>query len=178
MTDTDDVDRRIGESVRSARRERHLSTRQLAALAGVSQPTLSNIENGRIRAGVATLYLLADALSVPPARLLTDDDGSRRGHDQVSSGGVRLRALPTAPDAKLEVHEVVVPAGEAEEHSFQHGGEDVLLIVSGRGELTLGKSRMPIRAGDVVWIDATAPHRLSAAAEESLTVQVVTARLP
>lgn len=175
MSATEPLDRRIGDAVRAARRERELTTRQLARLAGISQPTLSNIENGRMRAGVATLYQLAEALGLPPARFLADDAGSDDGHDETGEG-VRLRALPAPTDAHLEAYEVSVPAGRAEERAFQHAGEDLIYVIAGRGELTVGEQTLPLRAGDVVWIDATSPHRFSAGATEALRAQVVTSR--
>lgn len=175
MSDTEPIDRRIADAVRAARRERQLTTRQLAGLAGISQPTLSNIENGRVRASVATLYQLAEALGVPPARFLSDGAGTRDGHDETGRGA-RLRALPAPAEARLEAYEVSVPAGHAEERSFQHAGEDVIYVISGRGELAVGEQILPLSAGDVVWIDATSPHRFSAATTEPLVAQVVTAR--
>ncbi|MDQ1085418.1 MULTISPECIES: helix-turn-helix domain-containing protein [Microbacterium] len=175
MSDADPLDRRIGDAVRTARRDRHLTTRQLAGLAGISQPTLSNIENGRVRAGVATLYQIAEALGVPPGRFLSDGAGRHDGHDE-TSGGVRLRALPAPAAAQLEAYEITVPAGHSEERAFQHAGEDLIVILAGRGELALGERTLAVREGDVLWLDATSPHRFAAAATEALRAQVVTAR--
>jgi ribosome-binding protein aMBF1 (putative translation factor) len=45
----------IGSSVRQARLRTGLSTRELAQRASLSQPFLSNIENGRSSPSVATL---------------------------------------------------------------------------------------------------------------------------
>lgn len=175
MSGVEGIDRRIGDAVRLARRERKLTTRQLAGLAGISQPTLSNIENGRVRAGVATLYHLAEALGVPPGRFLADDAGAREGHDETGRG-VRLRALPAPAEARLEAYEITVAAGHSEQQAFQHSGEDVVYVISGRGDLTLGGRTVPLRAGDVLWFDATSPHRFSASEEEPLVAQVVSAR--
>jgi transcriptional regulator with XRE-family HTH domain len=175
MSDAEPLDRRIGDAVRAARRDRQLTTRQLAGLAGISQPTLSNIENGRVRAGVATLYQIAEALGVPPARFLADDLGGHDGHDE-SGHGVRLRALPAPAEAQVEAYEVTVPAGRSEDQAFQHEGEDVIVVLSGRGELTVGERTFALAEGDVLWIDATSPHRFTAAATETLSAQVVTAR--
>lgn len=176
MTDAERVDTTIGDAVRATRRERRLSTRQLAGLAGISQPTLSNIENGRIRAGVSTLYLLAEALGVPPARFLSDGDDAHRGHDDASTDGAHLRALPVGPDAHLEVYEVSIPPGGGEDDAFQHSGEDALFVIAGRGTLALGARTVPLQAGDVVRFDATASHRLTAAPDEALVAQVITVR--
>lgn len=55
----------IGEKLRVARKENHLSLRELAARADVSPSLLSQIENGRANPSVMTLYNIAGALSLP-----------------------------------------------------------------------------------------------------------------
>ena len=54
----------IGALVRALRTSRGLSMRALAAEAGVSQPFLSKLENGRLLPSLSTLYALAAAFDV------------------------------------------------------------------------------------------------------------------
>lgn len=57
----------IGRELRTARKARNLSLRQLASIAEVSPSLLSQIENSRVNPSVATLYTIAAALSLPPS---------------------------------------------------------------------------------------------------------------
>jgi transcriptional regulator with XRE-family HTH domain len=60
----------VGESVRILRELQELSQRQLAELTGISQATISAIENGRVNLGVERAKVLARALKCHPAVLV------------------------------------------------------------------------------------------------------------
>lgn len=60
----------IGERLRAARLATEISLRELARRAGVSASLVSQIETGRLRPSVSTLYTLTGALGIPVADLL------------------------------------------------------------------------------------------------------------
>lgn len=60
----------VGESVRAIRELQKLSQNELARRTGIPQPTISAIENGRIRLGVERAKMLARALTCHPAVLV------------------------------------------------------------------------------------------------------------
>lgn len=60
----------VGESVRSLRELQELSQSQLAELTGISQATISAIENSRVNLGVERAKVLARALRCHPAVLV------------------------------------------------------------------------------------------------------------
>ena len=60
----------VGESVRTMRELQKLSQNELARRTGIPQPTISAIENGRIRLGVERAKTLARALTCHPAVLV------------------------------------------------------------------------------------------------------------
>ena len=60
----------VGESVRILRELQELSQRQLSELTGISQATISAIENGRANLGVERAKVLARALKCHPAALV------------------------------------------------------------------------------------------------------------
>jgi transcriptional regulator with XRE-family HTH domain len=60
----------VGESVRILRELQGLSQNQLAEISGVTQATLSAIENDRVRLGVERAKVLARALRCHPAVLV------------------------------------------------------------------------------------------------------------
>jgi transcriptional regulator with XRE-family HTH domain len=67
------VQRRVGERVRALRTGRGLTQLRLAGRAGLSRPSLANIEAGRQNLGVRQLCALAEALGVPVEELLAED---------------------------------------------------------------------------------------------------------
>ena len=60
----------VGESVRILRELQELSQSQLSELTGISQATISAIENGRVNLGVERAKVLALALRCHPAVLV------------------------------------------------------------------------------------------------------------
>lgn len=60
----------VGESVRILRELQDLSQNQLAQLTGISQSTISAIENDRVRLGVERAKILATALKCHPGVLV------------------------------------------------------------------------------------------------------------
>ncbi len=64
------IDVSVGESVRIIRELQGYSQNELARLTGISQATLSAIENDRVRLGVERAKVLARALKCHPAVLV------------------------------------------------------------------------------------------------------------
>jgi transcriptional regulator with XRE-family HTH domain len=60
----------VGESVRIIRELQNLSQNQLSQLTGISQATISAIENDRVQLGVERAKVLAHALKVHPGVLV------------------------------------------------------------------------------------------------------------
>lgn len=64
------VDVSVGESVRIIRELQGLSQNDLAKQTGIPQPTISAIENDRVRLGIERAKILARALRCHPAVLV------------------------------------------------------------------------------------------------------------
>lgn len=60
----------VGHRIRRERKLAHLSQEKLAELAGIDRKTVSRIETGTMAVKLDHLLDLADALEIPPARLL------------------------------------------------------------------------------------------------------------
>ena len=63
----------LGDKVRYAREQLGLTTQLLASKAGISQPYISEIENGNKNPSAKTIMKLAAALNVPGEFLLRND---------------------------------------------------------------------------------------------------------
>lgn len=61
-----------GGKLRRLRRERALSQQDLERMTGVSQATLSDLEQGKREARASTLRKLAEALGVEPKELMKE----------------------------------------------------------------------------------------------------------
>jgi transcriptional regulator with XRE-family HTH domain len=70
MLDVIEVQSRLGVRVRARRAELGLTQAALAALAGISRPSIANVEAGRQNLGLRQLVSLAQALRIELAALL------------------------------------------------------------------------------------------------------------
>lgn len=104
----------IGQRIRTVRQERGISLRALARQANVSASLVSQIETGRLRPSVSTLYAVTGALGVPVSDLLEspaeiNGDDVAVGQYPVTTAGLTAMialnpvaehtapAMPTAP---------------------------------------------------------------------------------
>ena len=97
--------RSIGQLVRAGRKEAELTQDELAQRVGLTRTSINNIEHGRQKIQVHTLYALAEALSVPASALLPPT-----GSQQPS---VSENQLPKdlLPEEREWVRRVLTPEG-------------------------------------------------------------------
>jgi transcriptional regulator with XRE-family HTH domain len=89
---------RVGAAIRAARKRAGLTQVQLAAAAGVTQPTISGIEAGRQDATVAGLGRIAEAFGVPAGELLAEETTAATSH-QASGTGQKTKAAAISHQA-------------------------------------------------------------------------------
>ncbi len=176
----------IAAAVRARRLAAGLTMRELAARAGMSQPFLSNLENSRAMPSLTTLYKIANALGVSPREFLPEERTSvtltRRGEGAEGpvsddAGSALARVVAGAPGRLIEAHTYVADPGDDLGDWFDHDGEDLLYVVRGGLMVELGDGqRLELDAGDVLWHDATLPHRWSVRGAETLELLLVHAR--
>ena len=66
--------RSLGSVIRLEREEQRLSRTDLAALSGVSAETIYEIETGKCKARIDTLYMLSEGLGVPLSTLVSKSE--------------------------------------------------------------------------------------------------------
>ena len=165
---TDEATVALGARVRSLRRERGWTLKQLGQEAGLSHPFLSQLERGLARPSVSSVERIARALQVPvgllwstPARggcaaLVRRDAGEHERHDDASAPG-GVRRLTGEP---LAVHEWTGGSRRwPDEHEVAAG--DVLLYVARGGlEVDLDGEIHALEEGDALMFDGGVPHRV------------------
>jgi transcriptional regulator with XRE-family HTH domain len=175
------VETELGARLRAERLRQGLSLRALAQRVGVSASMLSQVEIGRSRASVATLYAVVEELGLSMDALFARG-GARaqggewpdpvRGEPVVRSTersrieldtGVVWERLAHLDPGELEFLEATYPAGSTSGASgrfSRHAGLDCCYVLSGRLTLHLGFEVYELGAGDSAAFDATRPHKL------------------
>lgn len=168
----------IGERLRFTRSARGLSLRALARRLDVSASLISQIERGKARPSVSTLYRLVAELDVSLDELLfgvraapaiePDPRGPiQRGHERQRirlASGVIWERLTRVSEPGVEFLYVVYEVGGASspEGAYQrHAGHEWAYVISGVLQVWIGFEAYVLEAGDSISIDSAIPHRLA-----------------
>ncbi|PKN55114.1 MAG: hypothetical protein CVU56_23045 [Deltaproteobacteria bacterium HGW-Deltaproteobacteria-14] len=162
------ADERVGPRLKLLRERRGLSQRELARRAGVTNASVSQIEQDRVSPSVASLRKLAGALGVSLAEFFASQHGPPPSPFQsaaelleIGSGGVSLKLVGGAMSARTlqmlrEHYEAGADTGPT---MLQHAGEECGLILRGAIEVTVGAEVRVLREGDAFYFASTTPHR-------------------
>lgn len=166
-----ELERALGQHIRSLRRQHDLSVSDLAAAAGISSGMLSKIENGGISASLATLQSISVALQVPLSSLFAsfeerldcsyvpagrgvtiDRRGTKVGHVYQLLGHV-LRG-----DVVLEPYLIELRKEASPYTGFQHAGIEFIYMLEGAICYRHGAETYELGPGDSLLFDSGALH--------------------
>lgn len=178
----------MGDRLREARRARGLSLRRLAVMVGVSPSLISQVETGRAKPSVNTLYALANELGISLDTLLfmdtqppSEDGRSDLGepieitlpHDPVQratsrssirlGSGVVWERLTTESIRNVDFLHVTYEVGgeSSPAEAFQrHSGQEWGYVLSGTLAVRIGFDEFVLHEGDAISFDSATPHRL------------------
>jgi quercetin dioxygenase-like cupin family protein len=182
----------VGAAIRSRRRQRGLSLRDLSRLTGFSIGFLSLVERGQSSLALTSLYKVAKALESEVADFFQPDGGvpeehppphvTRAGeHAQLSIAGSNrtYRLLSDrAPDRVLEPLLVTVQPTETVEEPYSHDGEEFAYVLSGSLLVIVAGTAYDLGSGDSIYFPATVPHAIHNNSDEPARVLwVLTPRL-
>ena len=161
----------IGQTLRTIRKERGLSQRELAARAGLTNGTISLIEKNKTSPSVASLKSLLDAIPISMAEFFStieDTDAPKffyRADEFIDvapmrDGQVSLRQLGNAGSHTLQVlHETYPPGADTGPEFLVHQGEEAGIVVQGEIEVTVDGHASVLKKGDGYLFDSRLPHR-------------------
>jgi transcriptional regulator with XRE-family HTH domain len=164
----------LGLRVRELRLLRGLTLADVAERAGFGKAYLSRIENGRKVPPIGTLARIASVLDVEAASLLATQParGAWRGVSIVrknekrptvlggSAFGYDYLALTDSTDHRaLQPFLFSFPDKVDKYVFFEHEGEEVMHVLTGRVEWQVGVDKFILEAGDTLHFDSRIPHR-------------------
>jgi transcriptional regulator with XRE-family HTH domain len=165
------ADTRLGGAIRALRREHGLTLVQLATAAGLSQPFLSQVELGRSRPSMRSLFRIAEALGTTQQALL----GSAAPAPVPIAGGAGGGRLLLHDPGGADVTEFADLAAEFAEF-YAHPRHELLYVVQGTVELELGDDepdRTRLGPRESVGYSGLVPHRFRRVGEDPCVVVMV-----
>lgn len=181
----------VGLRLREAREKMGLSLRELARRLDLSASALSQIETGKSRPSVNTLYAIVSELGISLDELFAAASGTAQGKQVAATasddGGAVAGSAPAIQRAdsraKLELdsgvswerltalHDPEVDflfttyevggASSSNDKLVRHSGREYGLVLSGQLEVTVGFQTYAIGPGDSISFDSQQPHRLA-----------------
>ncbi|WP_306152095.1 cupin domain-containing protein [Roseovarius sp. MMSF_3281] len=161
----------IGERIKSIRRIRNMTLKELAKQANISEGHMSKIENDKTQPSVALLHRITQALDITIGLLFDETNGdehvvSRMGQrpiidlDPVRRGtGICLeRIIPHSKDHILQCNiHIIEPNGSSEDH-IQHVGEEMGYVLEGELELILDDTVYHLCENDSFHFNSSRKH--------------------
>jgi transcriptional regulator with XRE-family HTH domain len=164
----------VGARIKQHRLAAELTLAELSDKSGFGKGYLSRIENGKKLPPIGTLSRIADVLGIEAAALLQagNVNGQWRGTSIVRKADKRLTvmggsafgynyyALTNATSGRaLQPFLFTFPAEIDKFVFFEHDGEEMLHVLTGRIEWQVGVDKHVLEPGDTIHFDSRIPHR-------------------
>lgn len=159
----------IGIRLQAVRKAKGLSQRELAKRVGVTNSTISLIEQNKVSPSVSSLKKVLDGIPISLADFFTLDLGD--------TGDSPFYLQAEQPDlGNNEIHyflvgqhranrqmcilrEVMPPGSDTGESMLEHDGEEGGVVVQGRVEVTVGEQVQVLGPGEGYYFESRVPHR-------------------
>ncbi len=170
----------IGAQMQAARKHFGLSQRELAKRSGVTNATISLIEQNKVSPSVSSLKKVLDGLPMSLADFFTFQMEAsaeqiyykKSDQPDVGSGNIHFYLLGANRDKRkmCVLREVLLPGADTGEEMLHHEGEEAGVIVKGSVELTVGDEIRILKEGDGYYFDSQTPHRFRNVTDEEAVV--------
>ena len=156
----------IGKKVEKFRKEKGLSSRELASLAEITPSMLSQIERGLANPSIQTLKVLARALEVPTFSFFLEETPtadlvvrSNERKQMVVEGITHELVSPNFTGTLATAIMKVPPEASTSDKLLEHKGEEIAFVLEGKIKIYLSEEEYILETGDSVKIPAHMKHK-------------------
>lgn len=159
----------IGASLKSVRKMRGLSQRELAKRAGVTNSTISMIEKNSVSPSVSSLKKVLAGIPMSLVEFFSIEEGTV-GEQKVVYRSEELLDIGTGdlvykligrdyPNRAMSLmYETYLPGTGTGDDMLQHRGEEGAFIIEGKIELTVADETFILEKGDSYYFNSELPH--------------------
>ena len=177
---TDQLTQKIGEKIRTLRKERGYTLKMLSEKTGISTPMLSKVENAQTLPPTSTYANIASGLGISLGDLFQDDEQEpdfsivRSEDRQIISNGPYIGSPLAYPkkNKKMEPFLFEYPNG-GKFPRFQHDNEEMIYIIHGELEFKYGEKIVVLSKGDCIYFNGKVPHGGRALNDEGVQAIIV-----
>ncbi len=171
----------VGARLRAVRKMKGFSQRELAKRVGVTNSTISLIEQNRVSPSVGSLKKVLDGIPIALADFFTleiESDEAERFAYKVSeqpdlgSDGIHYFMIGSGrPERQMCVmREIMAPGSDTGDEMLRHEGEEGGVVVQGSLELTVGDSVQVLGPGEGYYFESSRPHRFRNVGSDELII--------
>ena len=158
----------LGKKIKAVRKEKGIKIKQLSARSGLTDSTISMVENGKISPSITTTYKIAMALGVHPVEFFEIEKHKKwivsrkqeREKIQFHDSDKTLEYLIKA--GRNSQNEIFIsylgPAQKSFDEPITHTGHKLGYVLTGSIELELGEEKVRLNEGDSIFFEAIIPH--------------------
>ncbi|MFF7706028.1 cupin domain-containing protein [Pseudomonas sp. NPDC007930] len=176
----------IGPRLKMVRERHQLSQRELARRSGVTNATISLIEQNRVSPSVSSLKKLLEGIPMTLADFFASDEAPvenpyvYRAGSQPDLGRRGLRLLlvgATVKDRQMRMlRELYAPGADSGEPIVHPEGEECGLVTRGTIEMTVNGEVSILQAGDGYYFPTTLPHAFKNIGQDE--AEIISANTP
>lgn len=160
----------IGARLQMVRKAKGMSQRELAKRVGVTNSTISLIEQNKVSPSVSSLKKVLDGIPISLADFFTLDldpgpsDAPFYARDEqpdVGNNDIHYYLVGhRRPQRQLcLLREVMLPGSDTGEVMITHEGEEGGVVLEGQVEITVGEQVRVLGPGEAYYFDCRLPHR-------------------
>ena len=180
----------LGEKLRSLRLRKSMGLVELGKHTGLSAAMLSKLERGKLFPTLPTLLRIALVFGVGLEYFFTDE---RKRHVVAIARKKERLQFPDSPDGRSIAYKFesldfkaterklnafyaeFEPLADDKSRPHQHPGVELLYLISGKLDLTIGSETFNLESGDAVYFDSGVRHSYHRASKSPCTGVIVTA---
>jgi transcriptional regulator with XRE-family HTH domain len=157
----------LGTRIRSLRQARHLTLREVADRAGVTESFLSQVERDVTSPSIATVHRVARALGLSIAQLFAEDAETGRVVRREARRRIAYPGLGAVDEfltsnlaGRLQVIMSTIDAGggTGPEPYAHDSDEEVVVVLSGVLDLWVAEEHYVLQEGDAITFPSRLPH--------------------
>ncbi|WP_102960451.1 helix-turn-helix domain-containing protein [Mangrovicella endophytica] len=155
----------VGARLRALRIQKNISIDAAAAKAGVSKSFLSRFERDLVQASIASLLRICDAIGVKPGSIFEPPTTNfvKAGEGApINLGGIGMReriVSSVGNEHVMALHSVIAPGGGSGPEAYSLRADlDVVHIISGELDMSVGGEAYHMTSGDTLSFDPKTPH--------------------
>ena len=161
----------LGENVRSVRKSRGITLKELAEKTGLSIGYISQIERDLTDPSLSTLRKLSGALDVPTYLFMggteTESGLTTLINEVITlsqpNSSIRYHLLTPMPSSEFVPQSLVIrfelePHSKDGERPVVHPSEEIIIVESGELEVLIGAEKIHLNPGDTTLVRSNLPH--------------------